>query len=201
MNNFRDPQSLQVYLELNWIWTGSQICCLSCCWHQKIFLVSISNNCLSHFCTSSLWGFLAAYMPHVCLFMTALSQWPECFCHWLILNPVSLLKLCCYVLVWITSCLSIAMFVLCFTASKSPCERQISKGSLSLGSSASLPPQTGNRDNLPMLNTKILYPSECNTTVHSSSPLEYGWQQSRLKPLYKTWIFSAGCPFAGSTWK
>uniref|UniRef100_A0A8C2U0D5 Diacylglycerol kinase n=1 Tax=Coturnix japonica TaxID=93934 RepID=A0A8C2U0D5_COTJA len=53
-----------------------------------------------------------------------------------------------------------AMFVLYFTASKSPCERQISKGSLSLGSSASLPPQTGNRDNLPMLNTKILYPSE-----------------------------------------
>uniref|UniRef100_A0A8C2YED0 Diacylglycerol kinase n=1 Tax=Coturnix japonica TaxID=93934 RepID=A0A8C2YED0_COTJA len=54
----------------------------------------------------------------------------------------------------------ITMFVLYFTASKSPCERQISKGSLSLGSSASLPPQTGNRDNLPMLNTKILYPSE-----------------------------------------
>uniref|UniRef100_A0A8B9T967 Diacylglycerol kinase n=1 Tax=Anas platyrhynchos TaxID=8839 RepID=A0A8B9T967_ANAPL len=51
------------------------------------------------------------------------------------------------------------MFVLCFTASKSPCERQINKGSLSLGSSASLPPQTGNRDNLPMLNTKILYPT------------------------------------------
>ncbi|OXB65311.1 hypothetical protein ASZ78_001618 [Callipepla squamata] len=55
------------------------------------------------------------------------------------------------------------MFVLCFTASKSPCERQISKGSLSLGSSASLPPQTGNRDNLPMLNTKILYPSKSRT--------------------------------------
>uniref|UniRef100_A0A7N4V171 Diacylglycerol kinase n=1 Tax=Sarcophilus harrisii TaxID=9305 RepID=A0A7N4V171_SARHA len=44
---------------------------------------------------------------------------------------------------------------------KSPCEKLISKGSLSLGSSASLPPQTGNRDSLPMLNTKILYPSEC----------------------------------------
>ncbi|PKU37362.1 diacylglycerol kinase delta [Limosa lapponica baueri] len=44
-------------------------------------------------------------------------------------------------------------------ASKSPCERLINKGSLSLGSSASLPPQTGNRDNLPMLNTKILYPN------------------------------------------
>ncbi|KAI1235793.1 Diacylglycerol kinase delta, partial [Lamprotornis superbus] len=44
-------------------------------------------------------------------------------------------------------------------ASKSPCERLINKGSLSLGSSASLPPQTGSRDNLPMLNTKILYPN------------------------------------------
>ncbi|XP_048169746.1 diacylglycerol kinase delta isoform X2 [Corvus hawaiiensis] len=44
-------------------------------------------------------------------------------------------------------------------ASKSPCERLVNKGSLSLGSSASLPPQTGNRDNLPMLNTKILYPN------------------------------------------
>lgn len=134
-------------------------------------------------------------------FLWVLLQWPECFCHWLILNPILLLKLCCYVLVWITSCLSTAMFMLCFTASKSPCERQISKGSLSLGSSASLPPQTGNRDNLPMLNTKILYPSECNTTVPSSSPLECGWQQSRLKPLYKAWNFSAWCPFAGSTWK
>ncbi|XP_066565805.1 diacylglycerol kinase delta isoform X2 [Amia ocellicauda] len=43
--------------------------------------------------------------------------------------------------------------------SKSPCEKLISKGSLSLGSSASLPVQTGNRDNMPMLNTKILFPS------------------------------------------
>ncbi|XP_069752660.1 diacylglycerol kinase delta-like isoform X14 [Narcine bancroftii] len=42
---------------------------------------------------------------------------------------------------------------------KSPCERRISKGSLSIGSSASLPTPTGNRDNLPMLNSKILYPS------------------------------------------
>ncbi|XP_069473981.1 diacylglycerol kinase delta isoform X2 [Ambystoma mexicanum] len=42
--------------------------------------------------------------------------------------------------------------------SKSPCERLINKGNLSQGSSASLPAQTGNRDNLPMLNTKILYP-------------------------------------------
>ncbi|XP_063061527.1 diacylglycerol kinase delta-like isoform X4 [Engraulis encrasicolus] len=44
-------------------------------------------------------------------------------------------------------------------ASKTPCEKLISKGSLSLGSSASLPAQTGSRDNMPMLNTKILYPS------------------------------------------
>ncbi|MBN3282063.1 DGKD kinase, partial [Polyodon spathula] len=43
--------------------------------------------------------------------------------------------------------------------SKSPCEKLISKGSLSLGSSASLPAQTGNRDNMPMLSTKILYSS------------------------------------------
>ncbi|KAM9318166.1 diacylglycerol kinase delta isoform 2-T3 [Pholidichthys leucotaenia] len=42
--------------------------------------------------------------------------------------------------------------------SKTPCEKLISKGSLSLGSSASLPAQTGSRDNMPMLNTKILYP-------------------------------------------
>ncbi|XP_041657190.1 diacylglycerol kinase delta-like isoform X3 [Cheilinus undulatus] len=37
--------------------------------------------------------------------------------------------------------------------SKTPCEKLISKGS-----SSSLPVQTGNRDNMPMLNTKILYP-------------------------------------------
>ncbi|CAB1348433.1 unnamed protein product, partial [Coregonus sp. 'balchen'] len=43
--------------------------------------------------------------------------------------------------------------------SKTPCEKLISKGSLSLGSSASLPAQTGSRENMPMLNTKILYPS------------------------------------------
>lgn len=42
---------------------------------------------------------------------------------------------------------------------KSPCERRISKGNLSIGSSSSLPTPTGNRDNLPMLNSKILYPS------------------------------------------
>ncbi|KAA0702404.1 Diacylglycerol kinase delta [Triplophysa tibetana] len=44
-------------------------------------------------------------------------------------------------------------------ASKTPCEKLISKGSLSIGSSASLPVQTGSRDSMPMLNTKILYPS------------------------------------------
>ncbi|XP_076832769.1 diacylglycerol kinase delta isoform X2 [Brachyhypopomus gauderio] len=41
--------------------------------------------------------------------------------------------------------------------SKAPCEKLITKGSLSLGSSASLPAQTGSRENI--LNTKILYPS------------------------------------------
>ncbi|XP_055977844.1 diacylglycerol kinase delta [Sorex fumeus] len=44
-------------------------------------------------------------------------------------------------------------------ASRSPCEKLMSKGSLSLGSSASLPPQTGSRDSLPALNTKILFPT------------------------------------------
>uniref|UniRef100_A0A673KPZ0 Diacylglycerol kinase n=1 Tax=Sinocyclocheilus rhinocerous TaxID=307959 RepID=A0A673KPZ0_9TELE len=43
--------------------------------------------------------------------------------------------------------------------SKTPCEKLISKGILSIGSSASLPAQTGSRENMPMLNTKILYPS------------------------------------------
>ncbi|XP_074506108.1 diacylglycerol kinase delta isoform X2 [Sebastes fasciatus] len=42
--------------------------------------------------------------------------------------------------------------------SRTPCEKLISKGSLSPGSSASLPVQTGSRENMPMLNTKILYP-------------------------------------------
>ncbi|XP_077063225.1 diacylglycerol kinase delta isoform X2 [Siphateles boraxobius] len=43
--------------------------------------------------------------------------------------------------------------------SKTPCEKLISKERLSIGSSASLPAQTGSRENMPMLNTKILYPS------------------------------------------
>ncbi|XP_067103144.1 diacylglycerol kinase delta-like isoform X1 [Osmerus mordax] len=42
---------------------------------------------------------------------------------------------------------------------KTPCEKLINKGALSLGSSASLPAQTGSRENMPMLNTKILFPS------------------------------------------
>lgn len=46
------------------------------------------------------------------------------------------------------------------TVSKTPCEKLISKGSLSLGSAASLPGQTGSRENMPMLNTKILYPGK-----------------------------------------
>uniref|UniRef100_A0A8C1WG72 Diacylglycerol kinase n=1 Tax=Cyprinus carpio TaxID=7962 RepID=A0A8C1WG72_CYPCA len=50
-------------------------------------------------------------------------------------------------------------FSLSISASKTPCEKLISKGSLSIGSSASLPAQTGSRENMPMLNTKILYPS------------------------------------------
>lgn len=44
-------------------------------------------------------------------------------------------------------------------ASRSPCEKLMSKGGLSLGNSASLPPQAGSRDGLPALNTKILFPS------------------------------------------
>ncbi|XP_034404364.1 diacylglycerol kinase delta-like isoform X2 [Cyclopterus lumpus] len=42
--------------------------------------------------------------------------------------------------------------------SKTPCEKLISKGSQSLGSSASLHVQTGSRETMPTLNTKILYP-------------------------------------------
>uniref|UniRef100_A0A4W4HD31 Diacylglycerol kinase n=1 Tax=Electrophorus electricus TaxID=8005 RepID=A0A4W4HD31_ELEEL len=49
------------------------------------------------------------------------------------------------------------LFVPLCSVSKAPCEKLITKGSLSLGSSASLPAQTGSREN--MLNTKILYPS------------------------------------------
>ncbi|XP_058489018.1 diacylglycerol kinase delta-like isoform X3 [Solea solea] len=56
--------------------------------------------------------------------------------------------------------------------SKTPCEKLISKGSLSLGSSASLPVHTGSRDNMPMLNTKILYPglrASLSNSLSSSS--------------------------------
>uniref|UniRef100_A0A8D2FU54 Diacylglycerol kinase n=1 Tax=Theropithecus gelada TaxID=9565 RepID=A0A8D2FU54_THEGE len=60
---------------------------------------------------------------------------------------------------------------------KSPCEKLISKGSLSLGSSASLPPQPGSRDGLPALNTKILYP---NVRAGMSGSLPGGSVISRL---------------------
>ncbi|XP_037534333.1 diacylglycerol kinase delta [Nematolebias whitei] len=48
--------------------------------------------------------------------------------------------------------------------SKTPCEKLICKGSLSLGSSASLPVQTGSRDIMPMLNTKILFPGSLTSS-------------------------------------
>uniref|UniRef100_A0A1A8JID6 Diacylglycerol kinase, delta 130kDa n=1 Tax=Nothobranchius kuhntae TaxID=321403 RepID=A0A1A8JID6_NOTKU len=47
---------------------------------------------------------------------------------------------------------------------KTPCEKQISKGSLSRGSSASLPAQTGSRENMPMLNTKIFFPGSLTSS-------------------------------------
>ncbi|XP_041850154.1 diacylglycerol kinase delta-like isoform X1 [Melanotaenia boesemani] len=47
--------------------------------------------------------------------------------------------------------------------SKTPCEKLISKGSLSLGA-ASLPVYTGSRDNMPMLNTKILFPGSLSSS-------------------------------------
>ncbi|GAA6066446.1 diacylglycerol kinase delta-like isoform X1, partial [Tachysurus ichikawai] len=50
---------------------------------------------------------------------------------------------------------------------KAPCEKLIAKGSLSVGSSASLPAQTGSREN--MLNSKILYPTGMSGTLPSSS--------------------------------
>ncbi|XP_045701585.1 diacylglycerol kinase delta isoform X2 [Phyllostomus hastatus] len=61
--------------------------------------------------------------------------------------------------------------------SKSPCEKLIGKGSLSLGSSASLPTQPGNRDGLPTLNTKILFP---NVRAGMSGSLPGGSVISRL---------------------
>ncbi|KAI5930508.1 Diacylglycerol kinase delta [Manis javanica] len=60
---------------------------------------------------------------------------------------------------------------------KSPCEKLISKGSLSLGGSASLPAQSGNRDGLPALNTKILFP---NVRAGMSGSLPGGSVISRL---------------------
>uniref|UniRef100_A0A673KM18 Diacylglycerol kinase n=1 Tax=Sinocyclocheilus rhinocerous TaxID=307959 RepID=A0A673KM18_9TELE len=58
-------------------------------------------------------------------------------------------------------------FSLSNSASKTPCEKLISKGILSIGSSASLPAQTGSRENMPMLNTKILYPSKSGSLYRS----------------------------------
>uniref|UniRef100_A0A672JU63 Diacylglycerol kinase n=1 Tax=Sinocyclocheilus grahami TaxID=75366 RepID=A0A672JU63_SINGR len=58
-------------------------------------------------------------------------------------------------------------FFLSISASKSPCEKLISKGILSIGSSASLPAQTGSRENMPMLNTKIIYPSKSGSLYRS----------------------------------
>ncbi|XP_015258692.1 PREDICTED: diacylglycerol kinase delta isoform X1 [Cyprinodon variegatus] len=48
--------------------------------------------------------------------------------------------------------------------SKTPCEKLIQKAILPLGSSASLPAHTGCRDNMPMLNTKILYPGSLTSS-------------------------------------
>uniref|UniRef100_A0A673UCK4 Diacylglycerol kinase n=1 Tax=Suricata suricatta TaxID=37032 RepID=A0A673UCK4_SURSU len=61
--------------------------------------------------------------------------------------------------------------------SKSPCEKLISKGSLTLGSSASLPLQSGSRDGLPALNTKILF---SNVRAGMSGSLPGGSVISRL---------------------
>uniref|UniRef100_A0A3B3UMC7 Diacylglycerol kinase n=1 Tax=Poecilia latipinna TaxID=48699 RepID=A0A3B3UMC7_9TELE len=52
------------------------------------------------------------------------------------------------------------LFVSLLSVSKTPCEKLIHKGGLLPGSSASLPVHTGSRDNMPMLNTKILYPGK-----------------------------------------
>ncbi|XP_061268648.1 diacylglycerol kinase delta isoform X1 [Bos javanicus] len=54
--------------------------------------------------------------------------------------------------------------------SKSPCEKLISKGSLSPGGSASLPPQSGSRDGLPALNTKILFPTDVRAGMSGTLP-------------------------------
>lgn len=56
------------------------------------------------------------------------------------------------------SCLTPEHFSVPVSVCKPPCEKLIAKGSLSAGSSASLPAQTGGREN--MLNAKILYPGK-----------------------------------------
>uniref|UniRef100_A0A3P9QD00 diacylglycerol kinase (ATP) n=1 Tax=Poecilia reticulata TaxID=8081 RepID=A0A3P9QD00_POERE len=54
---------------------------------------------------------------------------------------------------------------------KTPCEKLIHKGGLLPGSSTSLPVHTGSRDNMPMLNTKILYPGKMLSTCRDRTPL------------------------------
>lgn len=61
-----------------------------------------------------------------------------------------------------------SLMFLSLSVSKTPCEKLISKERLSIGSSASLPAQTGSRENMPMLNTKILYPSKSSSDEYSS---------------------------------
>ena len=65
--------------------------------------------------------------------------------------------------------LSVWLNLSVFSVSKTHCEKLISKGSLSLGSSASLPVQTGSRENMPTINTKILYPGE--SSCHGNNVL------------------------------
>lgn len=77
------------------------------------------------------------------------------------------------------------------SVSKTPCEKLISKGSLSIGSSASLPVQTGSRDIMPMLNAKILYPGEM-----SSSCCTCGWS---LQVCLTLCVFQALCRAARSS--
>lgn len=138
-----------------------------------------------------------------CLCQLFVFWWLECFVvEWRLTQSCCL---GCAAVCWSESqlCLSTAMSVLSFTAPKSPCERLINKGSLSLGSSASLPPQTGNRDNLPMLNTKILYPSKWNT-LHFPlrQPAEHGWQQHRLQPPHENMKLSCLMSVcAGPAWR
>ena len=100
-------------------------------------------------------------------------HWGPCLGGVRALRPLPLADRCMWPLLTALACLrapsltkpagsSVACLLSCLTVSKSPCEKLISKGSLSPGGSASLPPQSGSRDGLPALNTKILFPSECS---------------------------------------